>query len=264
MKMRKSDDQILGELHAYAIQKKIDTLSIASRHITYLHTSSDTIKKKQAIVFVHGSPGALDAYLTYMHNDSLLSVADLIVYDRPGFGHSDFGMGLPSLRGQAAILSEIMKQLKYERYWLVGHSYGGPIIVQTAIDHPKLVAGLGIIAGSVTYEMEPKGGWRKWLDLPFIRILLPFAMRVSNEELITLRQDLRMIDDDWHFIKVPTSIMHGTKDILVPFKNLQLAKDKLVNVDSVRTLVFEDENHFILWTQSSQIVKELLALIHSD
>lgn len=263
MKMRKSNDQILGVLHSYPVEKKIDTLTIGQRQITYLWTSKTGKKKKQAILFVHGSPGAMDAYLKYMHNDSLLSVADLIVYDRPGFGHSDFGKSLPSLRGHASILFEVMNHFGYERYWLIGHSYGGSVIVQAAIDHPQKIAGLGIIAGSITYEMEPKAGWRKWIDLPFIRILLPYTFRVSNDELKTLRSDLRMVDDDWHFITAPVSIMHGTKDVLVPFGNLELAREKLVNADSVRTLIFEDENHFILWTQTEQIVKEILALMNT-
>lgn len=264
MKMRKSDDQILGELYSYPIDKKIDSLMVGKREISYLITSKADQKKKDAILLVHGSPGSMDAYLTYMHNDSLLSRADLISYDRPGFGHSDFGKSLPSLKGQASILYDLMKKLNYDRYWLIGHSYGGSVILQAAIDRNDKIAGLGFIAGSITFEMEPKAGWRKWIDLPFIRVLLPNALRVSNDELMTLRGDLRMIDDDWDQIKVPVSLMHGTKDVLVPFENLELAKEMLVNADTVRTLIFEDENHFILWTQTHQVVKEILALMNTD
>ena len=263
LQMRQSDDVILGNLHSYPLEKEIDTLAIGTRNVTYLRTWKDDRKKSDAIVFVHGSPGSLDAYTRYIHNDSLLSVADLIAYDRPGFGHSDFGKALPSLRAQAAVLNDLMNQLDYKRYWLIGHSYGGAVILQTLIDNPGKIAGVGIIAGSVTYAMEPKSGWRKWIDLPFIRVLLPFALKVSNDELMALRKDLRMIDDDWNTIKVPVSLMHGTKDVLVPYENIPLAKEKLVNADTVRTLVFEDENHFILWTQTEQIIKEILALIKS-
>ncbi|HUR29965.1 MAG TPA: alpha/beta hydrolase [Saprospiraceae bacterium] len=262
MKMRKSDDQILGALHSYPIEKKIDTITFGRSHLVYLLTSKEGKKKSKAIVFVHGSPGSLDGYMQYMHNDSLLSEADLIAYDRPGFGHSDFGKSLPSLRGQANALYELMKQLDYEQYWLVGHSYGGPIIMQAVIDRPQRIAGICIVAGSVVYAMEPVAAWRKWLDLPFIRILMPTALRVSNEELMSLRRDLRMIDDDWNEVKMPVSLIHGTKDKLVPYGNLPLAKEKLMNSDTVRTLIFEDENHFILWTQTEQIVKELLKLIN--
>lgn len=262
--MRKSDDQIMGNLHSYPIIKSIDTARIGSRQITYLITQKEEKKKKEAIIFVHGSPGSLDAFLKYMHNEPLLSKADLISYDRPGFGHSGFGQSLPSLRGQARILQGLMKELGYDHYWLVGHSYGASVILQACVDGTPDISGIGIIAGSVTYDMEPVAGWRKWFDLPFIRPIMPTSLRVSNDELMSLRGDLRMIDDDWLEIKQPVTIMHGTKDILVPFENLEIAQQKLTNSDSVRTLIFEDENHFILWTQTEQIVKELLAFMEAN
>ena len=263
VKMRKPDDQIMGELNKYSLEKKIDTVQIGSRNITYLLTSK-VEKKKEAILFVHGSPGSLDAFLKYMHRDSLLHHADLISYDRPGFGHSDFGKSMPSLRRQAQVLTDFMDELEYDRYWLIGHSYGAAVIIQAAIDNPRQIAGLGIIAGSITYDMEPVASWRKWVDLPFVRPLMPNALRVSNDELMVLRPDLRMIDDDWNDIHVPVSLIHGTKDVLVPFENLELAKEKLIESDTVRTVVFEDENHFILWTQTEQITKEILTLIRMN
>lgn len=261
MKMRKSDDEILGLLHSYTIKNEIDTVKIGNRNIVYLRTSKGEKKEKDAIIFIHGSPGSMDDVLDYMSDDSLLDKADLIAYDRPGYGHSDFGKSMPSLRAQASVLRQVMNELGYNRYWLIGHSYGGSVIIQAMIDNEAKVAGIGIIAGSVIYDMEPVGSWRKWIDLPFIRILLPFVLRVSNDELMSLRIDLRMIDDDWNEITVPVSLMHGTKDILVPFDNLELAKQKLTHSDTVRTLVFEGENHFIWWTHKDQIIGEILALM---
>jgi pimeloyl-ACP methyl ester carboxylesterase len=261
--MRKSNDQIMGALHAYPVHKKIDSVQIGRRHIVYLTTSKEEKKKKDAFIFVHGSPGSLDAFMYYMHNEDLLAAGDIISYDRPGFGHSDYGTALPSLRGQASILFELMKHLDYDRYWLVGHSYGGAVLIQAVIDRPDNIGGIAIIAGSIVYAMEPVAAWRKWIDLPFVRVLLPTSFRVSNDELMALRRDLRMIDDDWDDIRTPVTIIHGTRDVLVPFENLVMAKEKLVNVDSVRTQIFEGENHFILWTQRNQIANEILALKNS-
>ena len=262
MKLRKSDDQILGALYSYPIEKTIDTVAIGRRNIVYLHTSKKDSKAKEAVIFVHGSPGSLDAFVKYMHDDSLLSQADLVAYDRPGFGHSDFGKSQPSLRRQSATLRSLMKKLGYDRYWLVGHSYGGAVIIQAAIDDSQKIAGMAIIAGSVVYEVEPVAAWRKWVNLPFIKVILPFALRVSNEELMSLRRDLRMIDDDWNAIQVPVSLIHGKEDVLVPFENLELAKEKLVASDSVRTVVFNDDNHFILWTRRDSIIREIHHLLN--
>jgi len=187
---------------------------------------------------------------------------DLIAFDRPGFGNSVFGTAEPSLSKQAYILNDLMKALGYKRYWLAGHSYGAPVLVQAAIRKPGSTAGISLIAGSVSPELEPKNSsWRKWLDLPLIRDLLPISMRVSNEELMSLRQDLILFEDDWDRLTMPVSIIHGTKDVLVPFENLHYAEEKLTKADTVITRIFEGESHFILWTHKQQIVEELVTLI---
>jgi len=260
-KMRKADGEIRSLLKQHQVNGEIDKITFRKRSITYLRTSIDE-KKKEALLFVHGSPGSIDAFLDYMVDTALLTRADLVVYDRPGFGNSNFGKSMPSLAMQAATAEALMDSLGYDRYWLVGHSYGAPIIVQLVMNHPKHVAGICLIAGSVSPDLEPKAPWRKWIDLPVVRQLLPTSMRVSNEELIPLKHDLTMIEDDWSKIKVPVSIIHGDKDSLVPFGNVAFAKEKLTRSDSVLVKVFEGQSHFILWTDQRIIGDELIKLMH--
>ena len=260
MKMRMDDHEIMEALSSMPYTKHMDTLTLGDRHIAYLLTSKKE-DQNDAIIFVHGSPGSMDAYIRYMNHDSLLHIADLITYDRPGFGHSDFGKTEPLLKNQARILSQLMDSLGYQNYWLVGHSYGAPVILQAAIDYPERIRGLCMVAGSVSYDLEPKSPWRKWIDLPGFRFLLPTAMRVSNQELMTLKKDLLEINHDWGKITISVSLIHGTKDVLVPFGNLTEAKSKLVNSTNVRTLIMENENHFILWTHKEHVVKEIVELM---
>ena len=261
-KMRKADGEIMGFLRQHHVSGEIDKISFHGRRIVYLKTSSGP-KKKEAFLFVHGSPGSMDAFLDYLVDTNLLSHADLITYDRPGFGNSGFGRAMPSLMMQARVASALMDSLGYERYWLVGHSYGAPIIVQAAMDHPRHIGGICLIAGSVSPDLEPKAAWRRWIDLPLVRQILPISMRVSNEELIPLKQDLVMIEDDWRKIKMPVSLIQGKKDVLVPFANLAYAKEKLTQSDTVLVKIFEEENHFILWTRRGVVVEEMLKLMQS-
>ncbi|MEP6793216.1 MAG: alpha/beta hydrolase [Saprospiraceae bacterium] len=260
MKMRKDDPEIQTFLQRHYVAGVMDTIILRKHQIVFLKTTNGK-EHQDAIIFVHGSPGSLDAFLEYMVDTTLLSRADLIVYDRPGFGHSGFGKAVSSLSGQTNILADMMTALHYKRYWLVGHSYGGPIIVEAAMRHPKNLAGLAIIAGSVSPELESPSRWRKWIDLPLVKELFPVALTVSNEELMPLRRDLIMIEDDWDRIQVPVSLIQGSKDVLVPFQNLEYAKEKLTKADTVRTLIFEGENHFIVWTRKDVIAKELIALM---
>lgn len=260
-KMRKTDREILASLATHHVNASFDTVKLKGRGIEYLKTSSgDTMD--HALIMVHGSPGSMDALISYMSDTALLARADLITYDRPGFGNSGFGSSEPSLSRQADILYELMDSLGYKKYWLMGHSYGAPVLLLAAIRHPRMVDGICFIAGSVSPELEPKSvAWRKWIDLPFIREILPISMRVSNEELMPLRQDLIMLEDDWDRLDMPVSIIHGTKDVLVPFENLAYAKEKLVKADTVFTKIFEGESHFILWTHEKEIVRELVKLM---
>lgn len=259
-RMRKTDREIKAYLVPHTRTASLDTFVYRHTPIVFLKTTEGD-PKKDAIIFVHGSPGSLDAYLDYEADSSLLRRADLITYDRPGFGNSGFGTSWPSLSSQTDVLKALMDTMAYDRYWLVGHSYGGPIIVQAAIRFPAHIAGICLIAGSVSADLEPKAVWRKWIDLPLVRELLPVSMRVSNEELMPLKRDLAMMEDDWEQIHIPVSLIHGTTDVLVPFENLNFAKEKLVNADTILIKTFEGQSHFILWTHKNEIVQELLALM---
>ncbi len=261
LRMRKTDREIQAFLGPHQVSHRTDTFRLRGRDIVALKTWKGD-HKESALIFVHGSPGSLDAFLDYMVDTALLSRVDLIVYDRPGFGNSEFGISEPSLSRQADILYELMQAMGYQQYWLAGHSYGAPVLLKAAIRYPGHLSGLALIAGSVSPELEPKQStWRKWIDLPLVRELLPVSMRVSNEELMSLRQDLSILEDDWDRLLMPVSILHGTKDVLVPFENLSYAEGKLTNADTVYTRIFEGESHFILWTHQQQIVEELVRMI---
>lgn len=259
--MRKTDREIMATLAIHQVNAGFDTLTLKGRAIEYVKTSVND-SMDNALILVHGSPGSIDAMLAFMTDTSLLARGDVIAYDRPGFGNSGFGTSAPSLSRQADILLVLMDSLGYKKYWLMGHSYGAPVLLLAAMRHPHRVAGICFVAGSISPDLEPQSvSWRKWIDLPFIREILPIAMRVSNEELMPLRQDLIMLEDDWDRIDMPVSIIHGTKDVLVPFENLAYAKEKLTNADTVFTKVFEKESHFILWTHEKEIVAELVRLM---
>lgn len=261
LRMRKTDREIYAVLGPHHVSPVIDTFVCHGKNIVGLKTSlRDSLD--QAILFIHGSPGSMDAYLDYMSDTSLLSRADLVTFDRPGFGNSGFGVAEPSLAKQAEIVTDLMDQLGYQHYLLVGHSYGAPIALQAAMRDPLRVSGLCLIAASISPALEPSNvSWRKWIDLPLLRDILPVSMRVSNEELMSLRQDLILLEDDWDALSMPVSIIHGSADALVPFANLDYARTQLIASDSVLVKVFPGESHFILWTHQQQVSQELVKLL---
>lgn len=260
-KMRKSDREIKSYILPYKVNMLIDTLSVYGRDIVYLKTGNGE-PKNEAMIFVHGSPGSVDAFLEYMVDTALLSKVDLITFDRPGYGNSGFGTSEPYLSRQGDILFDLMQQLGYTDYWLAGHSYGAAVVLQTAIRHPKRVNGVALIAGSISPDEEPESEpWRKWIDVPLFRELLPVSLKVSNEEQIPLRHGLLMLEDDWDRLTMPVAVLHGNKDIIVPYANMAFAREKLTKSDTTFFRTFEGENHFIPWTKKNEVILELVKMI---
>ncbi|MEQ1586579.1 MAG: alpha/beta hydrolase [Cyclobacteriaceae bacterium] len=243
------DKEKKGTLKQYAVGK---------RTLNYL-VAGDT--NKPLIVFVHGSPGSLSAFIDFMADSTLLKRAQLITVDRPGFGASNFGYAEPSLRKQASLLKPILEKYKNDRpIILVGHSLGGPLIARMAIDYPELVDGLIMVAPSIAPELEPYEWFRAPLATPFLKWLLPRSIRASNDEIYKLKPELEELMPLWKEIQAPTIVIQGCKDSLVDPQNAYFAKRMLVNA-SVQIELIEDMDHFVPWTNPELIRKAALDLL---
>lgn len=244
-----SDKKYKGTLHRYEVGK---------RTINYLHVGDTT---KPVIVFMHGSPGSLSAFIDFMADSSLLAHAQLISVDRPGFGSSDFGRAEKSLAAQSALLFPVLKRHKRAQpLILIGHSLGGPIIAQMAMDYPAWVDGLVIVAGSIDPDLEPNEWFRGPLATPVFKWMLPRSLRASNDEIYRVKPQLEEMLPRWKDITVPVTVIQGGRDKLVPPGNADFAKRMLVNAP-VKILLMDDMNHFVPWTHPHIMRQELLEMV---
>ena len=141
---------------------------------------------------------------------------------------------------------------------LVGHSYGGPLIVQMALDQPELYQNLVILAGALDPAAEKPEKWRKPLTWIPLKYLVPGALKPSNDELWFLKDDLKELEPRLNRLRQRTLIIHGKKDKLVPYQNVDFMIDQFSQVDSLKVIPLENENHFIVWTQEELIKESLL------
>lgn len=229
------------------------------RDIHYIESGDST---KPLVLFVHGSPGSLDAFIGFLVDSALLPKALLISTDRPGFGYSNFGRAEPSLLKQAEALKPLLAEHHNNRpVILVGHSLGGPLIAKMAIAYPDLVDGLIIVAGSIDPELEPNETWfRAPLATPFLSWILPRALRSSNEEIYQLKPELEKMLPDWKKISCPVIIIQGTKDELVPYENVNFAKKMIVNAP-VEYVIKDGMNHFVPWSNPELIREAVLKMV---
>lgn len=246
--------------------KEIDSY-FRERHISgSRHTTSQNIHYVKAgnpdgalVLFVHGSPGSLSAFIHFL-GDSLLNRDLLLIStDRPGFGYSNFGIAQPSLSKQAKSLVPILQAHQHNRpIILVGHSLGGPLVARLAMDYPDLVDGLILVAPSIDPELEPnETWWRAPFASPFLSWVLPSSLRASNEEIYQLKPQLDAMVTEWSKITCPVIVIQGDKDSLVPPGNADFAKAKLVNAQ-VEIIRKPDMNHFVPWTNPELISQAIL------
>jgi pimeloyl-ACP methyl ester carboxylesterase len=215
------------------------------------------------VVLVHGSPGASDAFQTYLADTMLTSRVRLVAIDRPGFGYTEgFGRPEPSQKAQAAAVKAVIEALApQQKVLLVGHSLGGAVIARFAMDYPETTAGLLFVASSIDPAMEEHPWWQRAVDARPVRWLTPKPLWTSNAEIIPLEQELNNMLPLWSKITCPAYLLHATDDRLVPVANVNFAKKMLVNSPDVRVRLLPKGDHFILWSRQDLVRQCLLELL---
>ncbi|MEC4005764.1 alpha/beta hydrolase [Flavobacterium sp. SUN052] len=227
---------------------------IDSSTVHYIQTGNN---ENPTLFFVHGSPGSWDAYKDYLKDTLLLKKYRMIAVDRPGFGYSDFGKS-KNLYNQSKLLIKLVEKLNNKKaIILVGHSYGGPIIVKMASLQPKLFSDLVILSGAIDPNAENPEKWRPIIMGKPIRYLIPGALRPANDELWWLKEDLITMKPNLKNIKSKIYVIHGTKDPLVPYSNMAFIQKQFVNAKSMDTISIKNANHFIPW-EHFELIRNVL------
>jgi pimeloyl-ACP methyl ester carboxylesterase len=251
------------EMDAHFFQHKVTPRHhmhhVGYREIHYVETGDTT---HPLVLFVHGSPGSMDAFFHFLVDTTLLPKALLISTDRPGFGYSNFGVAEPSLKKQALALKPILEKYANNKpRILVGHSLGGPLIVKMAMEYPDLIDGLIIVAGSIDPELEPNEVWfRAPFATPFLSWLLPRSLRSSNEEIYALKPELEEMIPYWKNVTCPVIVIQGKVDELVPYENINFARKMLINAP-VEFVIKDDMNHFVPWSDPDLIRTAVLKML---
>ena len=100
----------------------------------------------RTVLLVHGFGGDLDNWLFTI--DALAEKATVYALDLPGHGQSTKAVADPSLAGLSAALLGFMDAVGIASAHLVGHSMGGAVSMQTALDAPERVESLALIASA--------------------------------------------------------------------------------------------------------------------
>ncbi|WP_419908716.1 alpha/beta fold hydrolase [Hoeflea sp.] len=121
-------------------------IDVGGYRLHAVHVPADGKADLPPIVFLHGASGNLRDQVSAFR-DSLEGRAELLFVDRPGHGWSERGgpdNAYPD--GQARAIAELMDRKGISQALIVGHSFGGVIAANMALEQRHKVCGLLFLA----------------------------------------------------------------------------------------------------------------------
>jgi pyruvate dehydrogenase E2 component (dihydrolipoamide acetyltransferase) len=142
------------------------------------------------VLFVHGFGGDLGNWLFNL--DAVAEASPVIALDLPGHGQSDARLPGSTLGALAGFMAMFLDQLGVQRVHWVGHSMGGAIGAQFALDHPQRVASLALVASAGLGPEIDSGYIDGFVQAASRRELKPVVERLFADPSLVSRQ---LIDD---------------------------------------------------------------------
>lgn len=257
MSFRYSDKKITAMFKGEDLQPAIKYHIFKDQKLRYIELITD--KSLPCVVFIHGAPGSSADYYDYFRIEDLYSKVNLISVDRLGYGYSNFGNSETSIQKQGEAIQSIIEKACSSNVILVGHSFGGPIAVRMAMDYPNSYKSLLLLAPALDPQNEKK------IKIAHLAVhkptswITPAALRVAAEEKFAHSAELKKMTPFYNRIDIPIYHIHGTKDSLVPYENLDFSKQHLLP-DLFEPITLEGEDHFLPWAQQELIIKEILGM----
>lgn len=109
------------------------------------------------LLLIHGLAGQMRHY-TYGVSKRLASEFRVVSIDRPGSGYSERPSSMPAdLSAQAAAIASLIDAMQLGPVCVAGHSLGGAVALTLAVEHPRCVSGLALIAPLTHLPDGPEG-----------------------------------------------------------------------------------------------------------
>ncbi len=280
--------------YPYEVQKIVlsDTLDIA-----YI----DEGKGETTLVFIHGLGSYLKAWNKTV--DGLKTHYRCIALDLPGYGKSTQGDYPYDMAFFPKSIRTFLDSLQLEKVVLVGHSMGGQIAIHTVLQDDSRIEKLILMApaGFETFTQEQKQWFANFVT-PEVVKATPEAQIIRNFEINfhQMPEDARfMIDDRMtmretpaydHYcnmipkcvkgmleqpvfdqlsqIKIPTLVLFGENDLLIPnaflhanLTTLEVAQKGQSQIPNSQLQMIPKAGHFVQWEQATQVNQLIRAFL---
>ncbi|MCL1925649.1 MAG: alpha/beta hydrolase [Syntrophorhabdaceae bacterium] len=238
----------------------------------------DTMKSSsRTILFLHGAGGSHHTFRDQWAR--LKGTARLIIPDLPGHARSG-GAPFESISQAAGWLADFVKELGLKKFILAGHSMGGAIALEAALNEMPGIEALIIISSGAKLKVDPdivQGIKERFNDF-----VPEFVDRmISNETSADLREDVmknflstrletHLADfracndfdrmDRIGVIRLPTLVINGTEDGLIPLKYGEYLAN---NISGAVLKVMHGTGHLPVLERPTELVAVITAFINS-
>ncbi|WP_010227221.1 alpha/beta fold hydrolase [Gillisia marina] len=257
LQYRESDEELQEKFEASQLEPQISYFEVDSLKAKIRILKIAKNEKDINVIFFHGSPSSLSSWSSYLNDSLLLENANLWAMDRPGLGYSNFGKSMPSIKLQAEVINSIINAYNLKNVITVGTSYGGPIAARLAVLN-KNVKGVILISSAMDSEQERQFWGSRLTQWWATRWLVPRGYRVAGDEKTIHAEELKQLEEDWSKVRVPVIHIHGDKDDIVPYGNVNYTKKHFKNIKIIRV---PNVGHEISYRRSDLVKPLILEMI---
>ena len=221
------------------------------------------------VLLLHGSPGSSLDFDTL--GPALGQRYRVLAPDLPGFGRSQPTVPDYSIRAHAGYAFELLDRLRIGSVHVVGFSMGGGVALELIDRHPNRARSLTLLSAIGVQELELLGNYEMnhvihgiqlagfwilretvphfgWLDNSFLGHA--YVRNFYDTDQRPLRAILSRV-------QVPTLILHGEHDFLVPVE-AALEANRLVPQSE---LVLVDASHFMIFNNGPRLARPMIEFI---
>ncbi|TCI89945.1 alpha/beta fold hydrolase [Tenacibaculum sp. M341] len=247
----KSDSASLALYEQSVIQPKLSKEIFRGMSFRKIEILKDTTLP--TLVFVHGAVGSLNDFSAYMSDSLLQTKANMIAYDRVGYGYQDKHQAQENIAFERDVLKDIIKGLNKDKVILVGYSYGGPITLAVKEKVKKII----LLAPAVSSKDEVEPWMINFYKWSLTRWLVPDVWKQASKEKLSHKKDLSNFEKEWS--KTPNKVVtvHGTADWIVPYENSKFIERQFSKED-FKFVSIPEAGHGFIWSNYEEIRQQLL------
>lgn len=247
-------------------------------NVNGIRTFYESKGKGRTLILIHGAGGMASYWVNQLFG--LSKKLRVIAIDLPGHGKSERTKEKETIQRYAEHVVDFMKQIKLGKAVILGHSMGGLVVQQLALEHPQLVEKLIIVDSGAKFPVQDN-----FVDLVrnqpeaigielLNRLLSPKTLAegklssIMEYFQISPNFDISILADDFEAVGA-TDLRVRLKEITVPTLIIAGADDMIAslssflheNIKGSKLEMIPDAGHMPMLEQPGKFNKVILSFI---